>query len=137
MAKPKKLSPKLNEMKKEIIEKNFLAEEIEEIPTEVKVVVSREVPKYEKIIFQNNRDPGCTLYFHYASKTHPLKHYTLAHGFQYDLPVEVIKHLEGENATDPYSCHSRLYGSRQTEQGGYEPYVNGYKSYFQCKAVRA
>jgi len=123
-------------MDKETIEKNFLATEPEGIPTEQKVVVAQEVPRYEDVIFMNNRDPGSTLYFHYRTKTHPLKHYTLVHGMQYKLPSEVIRHLEGQNAYDPYSCHSRLYGIGTNQEGNACPVVNGYKPYFQCRTVR-
>ncbi len=128
---------RMNDMDKETIAKNFLEEQPENLPVEKKVVVAKEVPPYEKIIFFNNRDPGVTLHFHYASGTHPLKHYDLVHGVQYDLPSEIIHHLEGENAYDMYACHSRLYSQRKNLEGLPENYVSGYKSYFQCKRVRA
>jgi len=136
MARPRKnAEPKLNDMDKETIAKNFLQEDSTDIP-ETKVVIAKEVPKYERVVFINNRDPGCILYFHYASKAHPLKHYTLMHGMEYDLPVEVIKHLEGQNDMDPYSCHSRIYSERKNYEGNPETYVSGYKPYFQCRSVR-
>jgi len=128
---------RLNDQPSEVIEKNFLQEQQDFIPTEQKVVVANEVPKYERIVFVNNRDPGCALYFHYATKTHPIKHYTLMHGLEYNLPVEVIKHLEGQNQSDPYSCHSRIYSERKNYEGMPETYVSGYKPYFQCRSVRA
>jgi hypothetical protein len=128
---------RLNDMDRETIERNFLKEEQDCLPTEEQVVIAKEIPKYERIIFVNNRDPGCALYFHYATKTHPLKHYTLMHGLEYNLPVEVIKHLEGQNKDDPYSCHSRIYSERKNYEGMPENYVSGYKPYFQCRAVRA
>lgn len=127
---------KMNEMSKETIERNALLETPDCIPTEQKVVVATEIPKMERIVFQNNRDPGCALYFHYCSATHPLKHYTLAHGLEYDLPVEVIKHLEGQNENDPYSCHSRIYSQRKNYEGLPENYVSSYKPHFICKTVR-
>ncbi len=133
MAHPKNLG----QAGKEIVEKNFLEENPTDIPTEQKVVVSQEIPKYTRIRFMNMRDPGITLHFHYASKTHPLKHYDLINGEEYDLPNEVIAHLEGENKQDPYACHSRLYGRRMKADGVSECYVNGYKPYFQCKRVSA
>ena len=132
------MKPKLNECSKETIEQNFLEEE-PEIPANEKVHVhpaSQPIPRMETIVFMNNRDPGVTLHFHYASATHPLRHYDLIHGQQYTLPVEVINHLEGQNPWDQWSCHSRLYGKRQKADGTTEHYVNGYKSYFQCKPVR-
>ena len=130
------MARRLNDMDSETIEKNFLEEIPESIPTEQKVVVANEIPKYEKVIFMNNRDPGCALFFHYKTLTHPLKHYTLMHGQTYDLPTEVIRHLEGQNDSDPYTCHSRLYGLGKNDLGNDSPVVNGYKPYFQCRSVR-
>jgi hypothetical protein len=118
-----------------IQDQNFLLEN-PDFPLEKVVVVAREIPKMETIIFMNNRDPGITLHFHYASKTHKLKHYDLVHGQQYSLPVEVIQHLEGQHDHDPYACHKRLYGRRMKDDGITENYVNGYTSYFHCKPVR-
>jgi len=129
--------PKLNKMSSEVINKNFLEATPDCIPTEQKVVIANEIPRYEKVVFVNNRDPGSTLYFHYSSGSHPLKHYTLAHGLEYDLPVEVIKHLEGQNGNDPFSCHARIYAERKNYEGMPENYVSGYKPYFQCRSVRA
>lgn len=131
--------PRLNDCSKATIDQNFL-EEQPEIPVNEKVHVhsaSQPIPKMETIVFMNNRDPGVTLHFHYASATHPLRLYDLVHGQQYTLPVEVIKHLEGQNEWDQWACHQRLYGKRVKQDGTTEPYVNGYKSYFQCKSVRA
>lgn len=125
----------LGQMGSEVVEKNFL-EENPEIPTEQKIVVAQEIPKYKHIRFMNQRDPGVTLHFHYASKTHPLKHYDLVHGFEYDLPEEVCRHLEGENKWDPFSCHQRLYSQRKNQEGLPECFVSGYKPYFMCKELR-
>ena len=133
MARPKNIG----EMGPEAVEKSFLEEDPTDVPTEQKVVIAQEIPKMEKIIFQNMRDPGVTLHFHFHSKTHPLKHYDLIHGQEYELPVEVIKHLEGENKWDPYACHQRLYGRRMKADGVSECFVNGYKPYFNLKHVRA
>ena len=129
----------LGDCSKEIVEKNFLLEDpdMSQIPTTQKVVVAQEVPKTQKIIFTNNRDPGCTLYFHYASKTHPLLHYTLMHGQEHELPIEVINHLEGQTRGDPYACHRRLYGKRMRADGVTEVFENGYVPYFRCQPVRA
>jgi len=136
MARPKRTPAKLNDQSKEVIEKNFL-QECPDTQPENLVVIAKEIPKYEKIVFVNNRDPGCALYFHYSSATHPLKHYTLMHGLEYELPVEVIQHLEGQKPNDLYSCHSRIYGTRKNYEGLPENYVSGYKPYFQCRSVRA
>ena len=131
MARPKNLG----EHSSEVVERNFL-EENPEIPTQEKIVVAQEVPKYKKVRFMNNRDPGVTLHFHYHSATHPLKHYDLVHGIEYDLPDEICRHLEGENKHDPYACHQRLYSQRKNLEGLPECYVSGYKPYFQCKEMR-
>ena len=130
------MSKKLNEMDSETVHKNYLAED-PEIPTEQKVVVSTHIPKMVKIRFLNNRDPGLMLHFHYKSKTHPLRHYDLMHGFEYDLPEEVVMHLEGQNKYDPYSCHKRTYSRRMRDDGISETYASGYVPYFQCQTVRA
>lgn len=131
MARPRTL----NDNNPEMIEKNFL-DENPEIPPNEKVVVAKELPRYEKIIFQNMRDEGITLTFHYASKTHPLKHYELIHGQEYNLPLEVILHLSGETNYDPYACHSRLYSRRMKADGVTETYASSYKPYFQLRNVR-
>ncbi len=132
------MKAKLNDCNKETIDNNFLVED-PQIPVNEQVVVQTAavpIPKFADIIFMNNRDPGTTLHFHYASKTHPLRLYDLIHGQKYTLPVEVINHLEGTNEKDPWACHSRLYGQRKRGDGTTETYVNGYKSYFQCKELR-
>lgn len=126
----------LNNASSEVQEKNFLLEN-PDIPTDQVVVMAKEMPKMRDITFMNNRDPGCTLHFHYHSKTHPLKHYDLMHGQKYSLSEEVISHLEGQNSYDPYSCHTRLYGSRMMSDGRTENYVNGYVACFHCKPCRA
>jgi hypothetical protein len=130
------MSKKINEQSKEEIEKNFLQEDAD-VLLEQKVVIANEIPLMEKIIFQNFRDPGLTLEFHYASKTHPLKRYALIHGQQYLLPVEIVKHLEGQSSMDPYSCHSRTYSQRIRADGIHETFVSGYNPYFRCQPVRA
>ena len=133
------MSKRLNDCSKEVIEKNFLGEEIDpnEIHSDEKVVVVKQLPKMENITFMNLRDPGQALYFHYKTKTHPLKQYKLLHGQNYMLPTEVIRHLEGVGDHDPYSCHRRTYSSRQLPDGTYENYASGYVAYFQCRTVRA
>jgi len=126
---------KINEGSKEVIEKNFLQEE-QELPNTT-VHVYKEVPQTAKGIFINNRDPGVALMFHYSSKTHPLHHYTLYHGQECELPLEVINHLEGMNSFDPWSCHRRMYGKRTLPDGSSEIFENGYQSYFQFKRKAA
>jgi len=120
--------PRLNEQKEEIIEKNFLAQETEEAPMDLRIPVVQEIPKYRRIQFLNGRDPGCALQFHYSTKSHPLKQYTLYHGFEHDLPEEVIDHLE--------ACCMPEYGYRKGVDGKTEHYVKTYKYFFQCKNVK-
>jgi len=101
---------------------------IEQIAEELKdnqVVVVNEIPKYEKVIFRNQRDPGHVLEFHYASKTHPFKMYKLIDGVQYDLPTEVIRNLE--------SCRENIHKYRRSSEGIPEVYTAGYKTHFVCE----
>lgn len=136
MARMKRIIPRLNDQAPEVIAKNFLEEVPDTIHSDEKVVIATEIPKMERILFINNRDPGAMMPFHYASPTHPLKHYNLMHGLEYELPVEIIRHLEGTNKYDPFSCHQRLYSQRTNYEGSPENYVSGYKPYFQCRSVR-
>lgn len=92
---------------------------------ENQVVVMDEVPRHEKIVFRNQRDPGHVLEFHYASKTHPFKMYKLIDGKDYLLPYEVIKNLE--------SCRENTEKYRRNSDGLPEIYVAGYKTHFVCE----
>ncbi len=125
MARPKS---KLNEQSSEVIEKNILQENPDGLPDESGIVLTPYVPEMRKIVFINGRDPGQELMFHYHSKTHPLKHYTLFHGKEYDLPVEVIEHLE--------NCCEKVYGYRQGASGHPEMYTKSLKYIFSCKSPR-
>lgn len=103
-------------------------ESIEQVRKELKeneVVISAEVPRYEKVIFRNQRDPGHVLEFHYASKTHPFKQYKLVDGETCDLPLEVIRNLE--------SCRENIEKYRRNAEGIPEVYVAGYKTHFVCE----
>lgn len=105
-------------------------ESIEQVRDELqvdKIVFSSDIPKVEKVIFRNQRDPGHVLEFHYASKTHPFKQYKLIDGHQYDLPVEVIKNLE--------RCRENIEKYRRNADGIPEIYVAGYKTHFVCERV--
>jgi hypothetical protein len=134
------MKPKnLGELDKETVDRNFLTEEPD---VDLNKIVhpysaSMPIPQFRWITFMNNRDPGTTLHFHYASQNHPLRHYDLVHGQNYNLPEEVIRHLEGNNDIDQWSCHKRLYGRRMKSDGVTEVFVNGYTPYFQCKQARA
>jgi len=97
-----------------------IAQEMEEA-----VEIVAEMPKIEKVIFRNQRDPGYPLDFHYYSKTHPFKIYTLIDGKEYFLPTEVIRNLEG--------CRENKYKHRRNAENLPEIYVAGYKSHFVCE----
>lgn len=105
---------------------NESMDEIKEALQVKKVVVTHEVPQHEKIIFRNQRDPGYPLEFHYASKTHPFKQYSLIDGQEYQLPKEVIRNLEG--------CRENIEKYRKNQNSGLpEIYVAGYKTHFVCE----
>jgi hypothetical protein len=122
----------LNQASTDVIEKNFLEPDPEGFkPMDAAekeitgVVPVRVMPKLRKVIFLNGRDPGVALHFHYHSKTHPLKHYTLFHGKEHELTEEIIDHLE--------SCAERQYAYRQGPDGCPEQYVKSLKYIFQCR----
>jgi hypothetical protein len=129
-SKPKNLNSKSSEY----IQENILKQNPDGLPSnatvpmEDEIVIARYIPEMKRIQFINGRDPGYPLDFHYHSKTHPLKHYTLYHGKEYDLSVEIIEHLEG--------CAERQYGYRQGPNGHPEMYVKGLKYNFRCQPVK-
>jgi len=133
MPRPRK-EPKLNQAKSEVIEEAWLQQDpvgfqpAKSAVAEDEIVIARYVPEMRRIVFQNGRDPGQELMFHYHSKTHPLKHYTLFHGKEYDLPVEVIEHLE--------NCAEHQYGYRQGPNGHPEMYTKGLRYLYSCKTPR-
>ncbi len=133
MPRPRK-EPKLNAAKSEVIEEAWLKQDPDGFePSKAavaddEIVIAHYVPEMKKIVFTNGRDPGQELMFHYHTKTHPLKHYTLFHGKEYDLPVEVIEHLE--------NCAEKQYGYRQGPNGHPEMYVKGLKYLYSCKSPR-
>lgn len=105
-------------------------ESMEEMRKELKedgIAVVSQVPKFEKVVFRNQRDPGHVLEFHYHSKTSPFKHYKLIDGHQYELPLEIIKNLE--------SCRENIEKYRRNADGIPEVYVAGYKTHFVCERV--
>jgi hypothetical protein len=125
---------KLNTQKSEVVHEAWLQETPEGF-SEPKgpvhdsgIVITNRIPEMRRIVFMNGRDPGQELMFHYHSKTHPLKHYTLFHGKEYDLPVEVIDHLE--------NCAEKIYGYRQGASGHPEMYTKGLKYLYSCKTPR-
>jgi hypothetical protein len=125
-----KARSKLNNKPKAVIEKEILNENPEGLPPikESKIAIAAEMPRMETIIFRNDRDPGIPLTFHFAAKGHPLHHYTLYHGQEHTLPVEVIEHLE--------SCAIPIYAYRKGPDGHPQMYQNGKKYSFTCKTVR-
>lgn len=132
MARPKN---NLNSKSSEYIEENFLSptpeglESRSTVPHDGDLVVAHHIPEMRKVQFVNGRDPGQELMFHYHSATHPLKHYTLFHGKEYLLPVEIIEHLE--------NCKESQYGYRTNPESGHpEMYVKGHKYLYQCKSVK-
>lgn len=104
---------------------NETIQEISENLQQGKIVVAKDVPHVEKIVFRNQRDPGHPLEFHYASKTHPFKMYSLIDGQEYQMPLEVIRNLEG--------CRENIEKYRKNSQGLPEVYVAGYKTHFVCE----
>lgn len=118
---------RLNDQKGEVIAEEILKENPTGLPDKAGLVIAKEVPKYRKIQFMNGRDPGYPLEFHYHSKTHPLKHYTLYHGMEHELPEEVIDHIE--------NCHENIYAYKTGVNGHPEMYVKSHKYIFQCKNV--
>ncbi len=101
-------------------------EEVREVLKDKKLVITNEIPQHEKIVFRNQRDPGYPLEFHYASKTHPFKQYSLIDGQEYTLPKEVIRNLEG--------CRENIEKYRKNQSSGLpEIYVAGYKTHFVCE----
>lgn len=124
-----KVKSVLNDKPSAHIEENILKENPAGLPDASGIVLNTHIPKMRKIEFLNGRDPGCCIEFHYHSKTHPLKHYQLFHGYKHELPEEVIEHLE--------NCAENQYGYRKTPQGEIEQYVTGKKYIFQCRNIRA
>jgi len=130
MARPRS---KLNQASPDVIATNVLKMNPEGLP-EVdlsfgeKVVIAKTIPETRRVQFINGRDPGQELMFHYHSATHPLKHYTLFHGKEYDLPVEIIEHLE--------NCAEKQYGYRPGPNGHPEMYTKSLKYIFACKSVK-
>lgn len=124
--------PKVKKESIETLQENYLTgpanepiSEVREQMQEDAIIVFSQVPQHEKVIFRNQRDPGYPLDFHYASKTHPFKQYTLIDGKEYTLPSEVVRNLEG--------CKEYVYKHRKTSEGIPEIYTAGYKSHFVCE----
>ena len=119
---------KLGESKAKVIKEEILKENPNGLPGEAGLVISSVIPEYKRVIFLNGRDPGVALQFHYATKTHPLKQYTLYHGFEHELPLEVIEHLE--------DCKEPQYDHRKNQYGETEHFIKSYKYIFSFKTPR-
>lgn len=123
--------------KKEPVEKlqeEFLAgpadESIDKAREELmedQIVVTREKPDYERVIFRNQRDPGHVLEFHAHTKNNPFKQYKLIDGHEYNLPREIIRNLE--------NCRENIEKYRRNADGLPQIYIAGYKSHFVCERV--
>ncbi len=131
MAKRGRKPNKLNDQKAAVIKEQFLAPNPDGHPVQLDepLVVTATIPEMNKVVFVNGRDPGCPLEFHYHSKTHYLKQYKLLHGQEYQLPVEVIDHLEGRSVPN--------YAYRKGLDGNPEMYVSSYSYLYQCRNVRS
>lgn len=81
----------------------------------------------ELIEFYNIEEPGHPITFSFgpAKRT---KKYTLLHGGKYELPKEIIHHLE--------SRQTPMYDYKPDGLGRMSKYLKGYQSRFQCRAVR-
>ncbi len=129
MARPRRMQ-RLNDKKSQVIAENVLRENPEGFESTKefdndRIIIAKHVPKYRKVVFLNGRDPGYPLEFHYSSGTHPLKQYKLIHGEEYDLPEEVIEHLE--------TRAEFKYAYRKGRDGHPEMFVESYKYIFQCR----
>ena len=123
--RPRKI---LGDAKAAVIQEEILKENPEGVDNTPKVVKMRHMPEYKTMIFQNRRDPGQPLYFHYASATHPRHQYTLYDGHPAELPIEVIEHLE--------SCADNVYdyGFNPLQERS-ESYVKARNHHFSFRSV--
>lgn len=115
------------------------AEDPETVPmanTEVAVYTESTAPRMLRIRFFNLRDPGRELKFFLHTATHPLHHYTLFHDREYDLPEEVVHHLEGMGKAGS-TCMVPIRKDRLANDGiQSESYIHSWKSLFQCKFIK-
>lgn len=109
------------------VTEEFLKENPEGLPDELpeKIVIAKEVPVYRKVVFVNQRDPGVMLEFHYRTKSHALQHFKLMDGETYELPEEIIAHLE--------SCSIPIYGKEIEEKGVFKRPVIGHRYMFSLR----
>lgn len=122
---------RLNDSKPAIVHEELLKENPEGIPDELPepnpVVLAKHIPERRRVQFLNGRDPGYPLEFHYCSGTHPIKQYKLLHGHEYELPIEIIEHLE--------QCNQPQYGYRHGLDGHPEMFVKGRTYFYQLRNV--
>lgn len=81
----------------------------------------------EMVEFYNIEEPGHPITFSYGQAKRAKK-YTLLHGGKYELPKEIINHLE--------SRQTPMYDYRPNGTGKMVKMLTGYKSRFQCRTVR-
>ena len=120
---------RLNDQRPAVVHEQILKENPDffaDVPPEP-VVIAKKIPEMRRVQFLNGRDPGYALDFHYHSGTHYLKQYKLLHGHEYDLPVEIIEHLEERNEPQ--------YAYRVGESGHPEMYIKARKYIFQLRPV--
>lgn len=131
MARPRKIKT-LGTQKAEVVERNILLENPEgysdEIPDPSSVIVADKIPEMRRVVFLNGRDPGYPLEFHYHTKTHYLKHYKLLHGYEYELPQEVIEHLE--------NCNEPQYAYKPDLEGHPQMYIKSRRYIFNFKSAK-
>jgi hypothetical protein len=94
---------------------------------EDQIVIAKEKPDFEWVIFRNQRDPGHVLEFHAHTKANPFKQYKLIDGEKVYLPREVIRNLE--------ACRENIEKYRRNSEGLPQVYIAGYKSHFVCERV--
>lgn len=117
----------------------YEAENPDQVPmknTEVQLYTEANAPRMLRIRFFNLRDPGRELKFFLHTDTHPLHHYTLFHDTEYDLPEEVVHHIEGMGKQGE-TCMSPIRKDRMSGNGVQsESYIHSWKSMFQCKFIK-
>jgi hypothetical protein len=134
------MSKRLNDYDKDIIEKNFLKEDVQipECDVNSKIVMSNtDKPDYQWIEFYNMTETkDFPTEFNYHSPTHYMKRYTMMNGKRYYVPKEIVQHLTGQCPYNPNSCMIPNYGPVRCEiTGGIKPGIVSYSPKYQCVSV--
>ncbi|MEG1542890.1 MAG: hypothetical protein RR353_05060 [Victivallaceae bacterium] len=122
---------KLNESSSKTIEENFLKND----RTDNSVNIIGEVtgtPELQRVIFCNNKHPGCCLEFIYNSGRLRNQSHILFDGQEVVLDDEVIKHLEG--LSEPIYNHSREPENGRDLQNANR--IQGKRYLYQFRTVR-